>query len=93
MRNSLQGASDLQFILGLFIAGVAAQIAAALLNKWVNWLLYKGAEDPSWKNVRGHSFARHIVRYYGIDVVADVVSVACFAWAAVLAFGHLVPAA
>lgn len=75
----------------VFLIGAGTQVFMALLNKSINWCMYykkrkfpKGKPKNIWEGLaNGFSKASN---WYLIDVVADVVTFACFAYAIVRLF-------
>ena len=62
----------------LFVA-IFSQIAAALVNKWYNWIIHIGETNPhigaqGWYN----KLTSHLYVYLGINVAADIISLGAF---------------
>jgi len=72
------------FIVYLFLAGVLFQVVIALINKWVNWILYAYA-NPSDKKSRtqktSYEVADVISEQFWLDMLADLGSIFTFGWA------------
>lgn len=64
----------------LFLGGMAIQIGIAALNKWINWYLYYGEENPELKEGSFYKRVDKVSRWFWLDVSADILSIVLFAW-------------
>ncbi|MEN6631604.1 MAG: hypothetical protein ABFD84_04200 [Candidatus Polarisedimenticolia bacterium] len=69
----------------VFLGGVAVQIFEALLYKSAMWQLYMTELDPSRGTTWFYGVAAWLAGSYAFELFLDLLTVALFAWATVLA--------
>jgi len=83
-QDKLTSSENAEFIIYLFLAGVASQILMAQLNKVVTWCTYYKHEKEN-KNINcATNFFASMEHWIIIDVVSDVFSLITFGWSIVL---------
>lgn len=83
----LIAAQNAKYIIWLFLAGAAAQVLIALLNKIVSWCAYY-KHDKAKTNINNVAlFFASLENKFVIDVVADLVSLVTFGWSIILIVG------
>ena len=65
-------------IVWLFLAGVAAQIAISLENKWVNWAAYAMSLNPPPKLTSRDKVVIWLANQFWVDMICDPISVIAF---------------
>ena len=73
IQEKLARQGNLRCTLVIFGIGIAAQVGIAVLNKHLNWLLYRDRELGGSKN---HAFLEWLSEKYSLDFAADVVACA-----------------
>ena len=71
-------------IVNLFLLGVAFQVFLALLNKWVNWVIYAFGDSENHKGKFYVTAADKVSEWFWLDFLLDVGSFAAFAAATIL---------
>lgn len=62
----------------LLLSGISSQIVLALINKWTQWVIYRGEDDDKFSEKKISKSARSISEKFWIDVICDIISVLCF---------------
>ena len=71
----------------LFLAGVAAQILVAFLNKVAMWYVYYGREvEQSFSTTRRYRLAEWFSEQFWFDIVMDLASILAFSISTVMLF-------
>ena len=73
----------------VFLGGVAVQILEALLYKSAMWQLYMTELDPSRATTWFYDVATWLAASYAFELFLDILTVALFAWATILAIAAL----
>jgi len=68
-------------ILLVFLTGVVVQVAGAWLFKVCMWNLYVAERKPEYEGTLMYKLSYRIADTIWPDVIIDVVSVGCYAWA------------
>lgn len=85
-KDILLKSPNINFIIRLFLIGVACQIFISFLNKFISWSAYYRDDctlmhgndcHPAYKYFASHENA------IWIDVSFDILTIVCFAWAVV----------
>lgn len=82
VAKRLAAIGSLRCVAILFMAGAAAQVLGALLNKGANYYQYLSSIDDGIIGSRRYEVSEWLIRQYWIDVVVDLVTVDCFGVAA-----------
>lgn len=69
---------QLKYVAILFIAGAAAQVAIAFINKLAAWLSYYGEENGQFKQSCWYRLGAWLSSMFWIDVILDIVSIGVF---------------
>jgi len=77
--DGLREALALRCVVVLLLAGAAAQVVLAFINKTAAWLLYFGECDKAFSDSWICKVANRLSAWYWIDIFADVVTMAFFA--------------
>jgi len=91
LRNALCEANALRHVVILFLIGVAAQVAGAVLNKWVNWGMYYGCVESAAKDRWYCRLASHLHNKAWIDIALDAATIflfGCAAWLMLMTFSR-----
>lgn len=73
------------WIVYLFLLGVALQVALAFINKWCAWHMYVGEHDSSFQSQRNYVFWSWLNDRSWIDILIDGASLASFSISTLLA--------
>lgn len=90
--DTFSKAANTPTIVRWFLAGVALQVALALINKWGAYNMYLGANDEGYKESLQYRFWDVVTDMHWIDMLLDVLSIASFVIATFLAFVIAFPA-
>jgi hypothetical protein len=90
--EKLGQAGNLREIAIVFLAGVAIQAMLAALNKYVMWSCYYGETSESYAKGWLFKVSQVVANQAWIDLLVDIVSIACFVWGTYLCFRSLLPA-
>lgn len=83
----LFAAINAESIIWLFLAGAAAQVLMAFINKIISWCAYY-KHDNKGQNVNSVvGFLASLENMFIIDVVLDIVSLVAFGWSIYLIVG------
>lgn len=85
-QEKLIHASSFHCIIWLFLAGAAAQIFMALLNKTISWCAYYNHSHPT-KAVKLVKCLAAMENWFFIDVILDIISLISFGWSILLIVG------
>ena len=72
---------QLQFVAAMFLIGAGSQVVGAVVNKISNWYVYLGANDSIYRATRRYKSFYWIVHQFWVDVLLDVITIACFGFA------------
>lgn len=81
------------WIAGLFLTGVALQVALAAINKHAMWACYIATSKPDHDHNRFIRFGEWMSAQYWIDFIVDALSLIVFSVAVVWAFRVLIAVA
>jgi hypothetical protein len=87
LRSTLVASGETRQVVGLFLAGAAAQVLVAFLNKYANWYCYAGEDDAAFRQSRLYGFWQQIASQFWIDIILDLTTAACFLSAVWMVFG------
>ncbi|NIK03286.1 hypothetical protein [Xanthomonas cannabis] len=73
------------WIVDLFLLGVALQVILAFVNKWCAWHLYVGEYDSEFQSRRSYKFWAWLNERSWIDLSIDALSLVSFAVSTLLA--------
>jgi hypothetical protein len=73
------------WIVDLFLVGVALQVILAFINKWCAWHMYIGEYDSALQDKRGYKFWSWLNERSWIDMTFDGLSLISFAVSTLLA--------
>lgn len=73
------------WIVGLFMLGVALQVTLAFINKWCAWHMYVGEHDNSYQNRTNYKFWFWLNERSWIDLLIDGSSLIAFSISTFLA--------
>ena len=86
-QTKLLAAENTKCIIWLFLAGAAAQILMAFVNKVISWCAYH-KHDKGEENVNFFvNWAAGFENAFVIDVVLDIASLIAFGWSIILIIG------
>ena len=91
-QNKLLAASNAKCIVWLFLAGAAAQVFIAFLNKVVSWCAYHKHDKGKVKVNKAVLFFAAMENLFIIDIVLDITSLVTFGWSIILIMGLFVNA-
>ena len=66
-------------VVRLFVAGVIAQLAPALINKWIHWYIYWGNADEKFRTSCLYRVSDRVSTWFFLDIVADLFTCASYA--------------
>ena len=72
----------LEQVATVFMVGTAAQVFGGLINEVANWYVYRWTNDEDKGNSLLFRLANAISDYFWIDLAVDLLTIACFGWAA-----------
>lgn len=78
LRATLIASGETRRVVGLFLAGAAAQVLVAFLNKYANWYCYAGEDDAEYRRTRVYGFWQFIASQFWIDIILDLGAATCF---------------
>ena len=87
LRTALHASGETRRVVGLFLAGAAAQVLVAFLNKYANWYCYAGEDDAAFRRTRLYGFWQRLASQFWIDIFLDLGAAACFISAIWIVFG------
>jgi hypothetical protein len=73
------------WIVALFLVGVALQVILAFVNKWCAWHMYVGEYDSAFQERRSYKFWSWLNERSWIDLIVDALSLISFAISTLLA--------
>lgn len=89
-RAKLVAAQNAKCIIWLFLAGAAAQVVMALINKIVSWCAYHKHDKGEININRVALFFASLENMFLIDVAFDIASLVTFGWSIILIMGLFV---
>ncbi len=84
--NKLAGTGHFKYISGLFLAGAAFQVLGALINKFDNWYVYRGANDLDYQRKKRFKASKWLIEQFWIDIGLDVATAVAFGLATLYLF-------
>ncbi len=90
LRTRLVAQGAAASVAACFLLGAGAQVLIALFNKIVNWGIYYGDLDESFRSSWRYKAIRWLASQIWIDVLSDLITIVAFAvgiWLVYLAFG------
>lgn len=87
LRAALLASGETRRVVALFLAGAAAQVLVAFLNKYANWYCYAGEDDAAFRRTRLYAFWQRLASQFWIDIILDLTAAACFISAIWIVFG------
>lgn len=85
LSTALRASAHRDWIVDLFLAGVALQVILAFLNKWCAWHMYVGEYDSTFQSHRSYRFWSWLNGRSCIDLLFDGLSLVSFAVSTLLA--------
>jgi hypothetical protein len=78
LRTTLHGHGNLRLVAALLICGVACQIAVAIINKYMNWAVYRAHVNPKHAGTRTTVIAEWLCDQVWIDFLLDALTLILF---------------
>ncbi|MBB3843862.1 hypothetical protein [Xanthomonas arboricola] len=85
LSAALKASPHRDWIVDLFLLGVALQVILAFVNKWCAWHLYVGEYDSAFQSRRSYKFWAWLNERSWIDLSIDALSLVSFAVSTLLA--------
>ena len=63
-----------KIIVSAFLLGVLVQVLLAFWNKMGQWCIYRGEDDPSYRNRKIYKFWDKATEWFWMDVSSDIVT-------------------
>jgi hypothetical protein len=89
--DALQSHAGFATIVLLLLLGTATQILLAFFNKWAAWLRFAWLDDPERAGSKLLRFANWYSNQFWIDMVLELTTLGCFAYATYLCFLSFIP--
>lgn len=74
LRAALIASGMARPVMLLFLAGSAAQVIVAFLNKYASWYGYAGEDDAEFRDSRRYRFWSWVTRQFWIDISLDILA-------------------
>ncbi len=74
LRAALIASGQARTVMLLFLAGAAAQVTVAFLNKYASWYAYAGENDAAFRKSRRYRFWSWLTRQFWIDISLDILA-------------------
>jgi hypothetical protein len=78
LRDLLIASGETRKVASLLLAGAAAQVTVAFLNKYANWYCYFAEDNAAFQRSRFYAFWSWVTRQFWIDIVLDLLTTGCF---------------
>lgn len=85
LSAALKASPNRDWIVDLFLLGVALQVILAFVNKWCAWHLYVGEYDSEFQRRQSYKFWAWLNERSWIDLSIDALSLVSFAVSTLLA--------